>query len=580
MQEKIGEGGMSVVYRAVHRNLQRGVAVKVLRAPAEDGAAGPDWLRESRLTAALAHPHVVTVHDAGQVDGHPYLVMEYLAGGSLRSRMQPGQPWPPDRAAAVLDCIARALEHIHGQGVLHLDLKPENILYTADGQVKVADFGLSMPDADAHALLGGTAFRGTIDYCAPERRAGLAPDARFDVFSLATLAYELLTGRLPGRVYVPASRRNPRLPAGIDEVLRRGLARDPAERYATIAALREALAGACRPARRRVPVRLLAVALGLAALVAVLVVVGRWTPTPPPPDLPTGLWVLYDKPDDLALFTGDDGRELSGGSDVAVQRVPVEDPHHGIPPALAVPFWPAPRPALVIRSAGAWGFVHPLGDRTLGQRVVSGWPALLRAVVPPQRNFVRAGGFDGDCLATSHRGLLWRVSDAGGWHASRQITLERPADRPDNPALLLTNLEPAQDLLSCYQPLPAAPGSGAVVVLRYRARAGQGKAGVAVYAGLPVAIPDGETGPVVSRVRAAGLPLNPEPDDAAPGRWLYRCPVWVAPAADWQTYVVVVEAPPFPTRPLHRNLVIDAISAGQVWVDDVELFAWQPGSEP
>ena len=158
LQEKIGEGGMSEVYRAVHLTLQRGVAVKVLRASAEDGAAVPDWLRESRLMASLAHPHVVTIHDAGQVEGRNYLVMEYLAGGSLRSRMEPGRPWSLAQASLVLDCIAGALDHIHEHGVLHLDLKPENILYTADGQIKITDFGLSVPRGDANAAPGWPEF--------------------------------------------------------------------------------------------------------------------------------------------------------------------------------------------------------------------------------------------------------------------------------------------------------------------------------------------------------------------------------------------------------------------------------------
>ena len=108
LQQKIGEGGMSVVYRATHVNLQRGVAVKVLRAVADEGAAVPAWLRESRLMASLAHPHVVTIHDAGRAHGHNYLVMEDMAGGSLRRRMVPGRPWSLAQAVPVLDDIAQA----------------------------------------------------------------------------------------------------------------------------------------------------------------------------------------------------------------------------------------------------------------------------------------------------------------------------------------------------------------------------------------------------------------------------------------------------------------------------------------
>src|SRR5262249_31342867 len=160
-------------------------------------------------------------------DDRKYLVMEFVAGQSLRDRMPPGQPWKLGDALPVLDAIAQALAYIHGQGILHLDLKPENVLCTEQGQVKITDFGLSAPAQDAQTLAEGRQYQGTIDYCAPEQRFGLALDARCDVFSLATVAYEMLTGRLPGRVYFPASRRNPLLPPAIDEVLRRGLARDP-----------------------------------------------------------------------------------------------------------------------------------------------------------------------------------------------------------------------------------------------------------------------------------------------------------------------------------------------------------------
>ncbi|HEX4608092.1 MAG TPA: hypothetical protein VH092_07795, partial [Urbifossiella sp.] len=414
---------------------------------------------------------------------------------------------------------------------------------------------------------------GTLDYAPPEPLAGLPPDPRYDVFSLATVAYELLTGRFPGRVYVPASRRARGLPAALDDVLRRGLARDPDQRYESVARFRQALAAAA-----------IAAAV-LAGTGAVLLAVGGWRTTPPaapgpPADRPSRLWVLYDQPDDLALLAGVAGGEPAGGSDVAADRVRVEVPAQALPPDLPFPVWPTPRPALVVRSPLAWGFVHPLQNRTLGEQVVRHWPALLRAVVPPEKNFVTAGGFDGDCLAANHRGNLWRVGDGKDWNETRQITLDRPPDQPGESALLLTSLDPARgaDLLGCYQPLARGPGPGEVAVLRFRARARSGTEKLAVYVGLPVAIPDGDSGPVAERVRRVGTPLAPEPGDPAGGRWLYRSPAWVTPAADWQTYVVVVETPPYPTQTLHRNLVVDLAGTGQVWVDDIELFAWQPGA--
>jgi hypothetical protein len=580
LREKVGEGGASVVYRAVHLNLQREVAVKVLRGPAEEGAAVPAWLRESRLMASLAHPHVVTIHDAGQVGGHNYLVMEYQAGGSLRARLNPGQRWPLAQALPVVDSIAQALEHIHKQGILHLDLKPENLLYAADGQMKIADFGLAVPHADTRALIEGRYFQGTVDYCAPEQRHGLALDARADVFALATLAYELLTGRLPGRLYVPASARNPQLPAAMDEVLRRGLARDPEERYASAGQFRQAFHRACRQTRSRVPARLLGAAVALALLVVVLLVVHNWTNTTQQSSgLPTRLWVVYDKPEELALFAGEAGRELSSGTAVAVERIQVENPAQEVPPELAIPVWPTPRPVLIIHSPGAWGFVQPLLDRTLGQRVVKDWPALLRTAVPPEKNFVKAGGFDGDCLRADHGGDMWRIDEVGEAKPSRNITIGWPRDQPDNPALLLSNLDPARsnDLLKCYQPLARAPAPGAVVVLRYRARADSGRPHVQIYLTLPLLIPPPDFGPAATRIRRLSKPLPVEDTDPTPNRWSYQVPVWVTPAEDWQTYVVIHEAPPFRTQPTHRNLCLVAVGAGRVWVDDVELFVWQPG---
>src|SRR5262249_53740970 len=228
--EKLGEGGAGAVYRALQQAPLREVAIKVLT-PGQSVCA---FQRESRLMAALAHPHVIAIHGFGETRHGPYLVMDYVGGTSLRALMERGQAWPVHPTVRVISAIGSALSHIHAQGILHLDLKPENVLYGANGQIKVTDFGLAQSriDADAPAELGLA--QGTVDYGAPEQRYGLPVDPRADLFSLATLAYELLTGRLPGRVYVSARRANPAVPDTLDDVLRRALARDRDERQASV----------------------------------------------------------------------------------------------------------------------------------------------------------------------------------------------------------------------------------------------------------------------------------------------------------------------------------------------------------
>jgi serine/threonine protein kinase len=208
--------------------------------------------REAELMAPLDHPHVVKVLDSGIRAGRPYLVMEYVEGVSLRAKMTSGRAWRAAQAIPALTAITDALTYIHQRGILHLDLKPENVLCGIDGSIKITDFGLAtvnphpavplnpppLPDsADGPAVKDNLqVVQGTIDYCPPEQRHGLPVDQRTDLFALAVLSYELLTGRLPGRVYVPASSYCPRLHPDVDVEFARGLARAPEDRPPSVEA--------------------------------------------------------------------------------------------------------------------------------------------------------------------------------------------------------------------------------------------------------------------------------------------------------------------------------------------------------
>jgi serine/threonine protein kinase len=581
VQDRIGAGGMGDVYRANQLSLQRTVAVKFLDATAE---APPTFLRESRLMAALAHPNVVTIFDCGEVDGRKYLVMEYVAGTPLRARMRPGVAWSNADAARIIDTIARALSFIHGRGVLHLDLKPENILCHEDGTVKITDFGLAVAKPDASALVEGRPYQGSLDYCAPEQRFGLAADERCDVFSLAVLAYELLTGQLPGRVYAPASLLNPRLPAAVDDALRRGLARKPKDRYATVEEFRAALLSGLR--QRRPRRRLLAVATTLAAL-AVLGCLALLLPwrreaspsisapdshlpaTPPAVEAPVlSCWAIYEGAEDHAWLT----RAASSRPGVAVTEVPVSGQKPAFLPEL--PLWPKPGPLYVLSAPGTLAFIHPFTDAKLAARIVKDWPRLCDYRVPAKNNLLANGDFESPQL------FPWNVWDyAGGPKEKRRIQIVvNPGTRPNRAAAFeSSDPERARHGLVLFQHLPPLPAGGSVLVLRCRARTESGTGRLGLMPRLPFVVPQDNKTEVATRLCARAERMPREEADPLPDRWLYALRDWVTPPTDWQTYYVIWEQPAFAMRERHRNLDLWYIGVGTIWVDDVELFAWRPG---
>ena len=200
LDRKLGEGGMGSVYLATDSRLSRNVAVKVIsRGLARTAEARSRFLREARAAAALSHANIATLHDIGETAEIPWLVMEYVNGVSLRSRLT--GPLSESTWMRYAAEIAAALEHAHARRIIHRDIKPENILITQDDRVKVIDFGLARALHDQPAASGTitqpNAFIGTPTYAAPELLTGGTASARSDVYSLGVVLYEMACGEQP-----------------------------------------------------------------------------------------------------------------------------------------------------------------------------------------------------------------------------------------------------------------------------------------------------------------------------------------------------------------------------------------------
>jgi tetratricopeptide (TPR) repeat protein len=231
--EKLGEGGMGEVYLAHREGSEERVAVKLL-SPTEKGdqqARRQRFERETRFMAKLSHPNIVRVLEHGHVNGRPYLVMEFVDGRDLRGWMKPGCPVPVAQTRRVIAETASALAYLGDAGIVHRDLKPENVLLDEHEKVKITDFGISVAVTEVGQLTQTAEVLGTVDYMAPEQRARLPVDQRADQFSLAVIAYELLTGKRPLGNFKPPSQLNPQLHPAVDAVLARALEEDPDDRY-------------------------------------------------------------------------------------------------------------------------------------------------------------------------------------------------------------------------------------------------------------------------------------------------------------------------------------------------------------
>jgi serine/threonine protein kinase len=240
--ELLGQGGMGAVYKARQMKLDRLVAIKILPPEvARDPAFAERFLREARSLARLNHPNIVTVHDFGDVDGLYHFTMEYVDGQNLRDLLQNG-PLPAAQVQAIVAQVCDALQFAHDEGLIHRDIKPENILLDRKGRVKIADFGLAklVGLTPAYLTLTGThEVMGTLLYMAPEQMMQAhTVDHRADLYSLGVVLYEMLTGELPLGRFAPPSRKAA-VDEGVDQVVLRALAREPAERYQDAGAFKQ-----------------------------------------------------------------------------------------------------------------------------------------------------------------------------------------------------------------------------------------------------------------------------------------------------------------------------------------------------
>ncbi|MFJ2337460.1 serine/threonine-protein kinase [Pseudomonas protegens] len=250
IQGEIGEGAMASVYLATQRSLERKVALKVMAAAlAADPSFCERFLREGKTLARLSHPHTVTIHDIGNVGELYYMAMEYLPNGTLKERIAAGLT--PEQGLTYIRQIASALGYAHAQGLVHRDVKPANILFRADGTAVLSDFGIAKSLDDRTQFTQAGFAVGTPSYMSPEQARGQDIDGRADLYALGVVLYEILVGELPyngtdalSTALAHLTEPLPELPlhhGRYQHILRKLLAKDPAERYPDAAALLAAL---------------------------------------------------------------------------------------------------------------------------------------------------------------------------------------------------------------------------------------------------------------------------------------------------------------------------------------------------
>jgi len=308
IERELGRGGMAGVYLARDEELHRPVAVKVLAEHlGDDETFRTRFLREARLAGRLSHPNIVQVYDAGETDGRPFIVMEYVPGGTLAECGR----LPPQRAVELGLQACAGLQHAHDAGLVHRDVKPGNLLLREDGVLKIADFGIARAAETTRHTQVGTIL-GTAAYLAPEQIAGEDATRASDIYSLGSVLYELLTGRPPylfeslaelaaqqaeGGAIAPVRDLEPAVPAEVERAVMHALAHEPRFRPASAADLAHELASSTERPTRPLPRRRfesvsgrsswwwLAAAIAAAAVAVILGLakLGGTTSSSPPP---------------------------------------------------------------------------------------------------------------------------------------------------------------------------------------------------------------------------------------------------------------------------------------------------------
>src|SRR6476469_8646322 len=242
LEELVGTGGMSSVFRAHDRLLDRKVALKILH---QQYSADDDYVerfkREARSVAALSHPNIVTVIDRGEHGDRQFIVFEYVEGENLKRMIERRGPAPVPNALELAIQVARGLAFAHQQGLVHRDVKPQNVLLNGDGRAKVTDFGIARSLDVQHGMTQTGTVLGTSDYIAPEQAQGQRVDEHSDVYSLGVVLYELLTSEVPfpGENFVAVAMRHvneeppsvlgrrPDVSPRLDDAIRRAMAKRP-----------------------------------------------------------------------------------------------------------------------------------------------------------------------------------------------------------------------------------------------------------------------------------------------------------------------------------------------------------------